>query len=655
MSRENLLWKIEKQIYYPSITEVAPSPDGRWVVYAVKEPLMTDERSEFLTHLYLASADGDEHFQLTFGEYSDRGAQWSPDGRYIAFLSTRNKEKANIYIMRVNGGEAWALTCYEKTNVAALKWSPDGKQIAFTMTEPPSEEKEKAQKAKNDPKLWGEDFDFQHLFVVPFVEGPRTPPEARQITSGRFHVVNFDWLPDSRTLAFTHRPTPVADDWPQTRLSLIAVDGDDAKPRELAVVADYEAKPVVSPDGHWIACGTSDRPARWAFANRIVLYPVDGGEPRPLAYTPDSQSGMIGWSEDGQEVYAWESSGVTSQIWALPITGESGRPITADERLKTLPAVNRRGQIAFVGQDFPEPNAVYLLDPKAGEVRSVAQPAMPEEWPDAPLPKVEVIRWKAPDGLEIEGILVYPLDYTPGQRYPLILEVHGGPAGVFSRSFIASPDRYANAAALAERGFAVLRPNPRGSSGYGKEFRFANHADWGGGDYADLMAGVDTLIEQGLVDPDRLGVLGWSYGGFMTSWIIGHTDRFKAACVGAGVTDLISMTGTSDIPGFLPDYFDHEFWEDLQPYLDHSPIFYVQNVSTPTLIQHGDADERVPISQGHELYNALKRRGVPVKMVIYPRQEHGFSEPRLSIDVKRRAVEWLERWILGQEEAHDRD
>ncbi len=647
-------WMAEKQVHYPLITEVMPSPDGRRVVYAVREPLMTDEKSEFLTHLYLASADGGDPLQLTFGEYSNRGAQWSPDGRYIAFLSTRDG-KSNVYVMRADGGEAWALTRYEKTDVSALKWSPDGKQIAFTMVEPPSEEEEKAQKAKDDPRLWDEDFDFQHLYVVPFVEGPRSLPEARQITRGRFHVVDFDWLPDGRTLAFTHRPTPVAEDWPETRLSLIAADEDDATPRELALIADWQAKPAVSPDGRWIACATSDRPIRWAFVGRIVLYPVDGGEPRPLAYTPDGQSSLIGWSEDGQEVYAWESSGVTSQIWALPVTGEPGRPITDDERLKTLPATNRRGQIAFVGQDFHEPNAVYLLDPAAGETSCIARPAMPEDWPDAPLPRAEVIRWKAPDGLEIEGILIYPLDYEPGRRYPLILEIHGGPAGVFSRGFIASPERYANAAALAERGFAVLRPNPRGSSGYGKEFRLANHADWGGGDYADLMAGVDHLIEQRIADPDRLGVLGWSYGGYMTSWIIGHTDRFKAACVGAGVTNLIAMNGTSDIPSFLPDYFDYEFWDNLQPYLDHSPIFHVKGVSTPTLIQHGEVDKRVPVGQGHELYNALKRQGVPVKMVIYPRQEHGITEPRLSIDVKRRATEWLERWVVGREEEHERD
>ena len=223
---------------------------------------------------------------------------------------------------------------------------------------------------------------------------------------------------------------------------------------------------------------------------------------------------------------------------------------------------------------------------------------------------------------------------------PLVVIVHGGPTGVFTQSFIGSRGAYP-IAAFAEAGLAVLRVNPRGSSGYGKDFRYANYDDWGFGDYNDIMSGVDHVIAMGVADADRLGIMGWSYGGYMTSWVITQTDRFKAASVGAGVTNLMSFTGTADIPGFIPDYFQDEFWDDLEPYRKHSAMFNVAGVTTPTLIQHGENDARVPVSQGYELYNALKRQGVETQMVVYPRQPHGIREPRLQLDAMKRNLEWF--------------
>jgi dipeptidyl aminopeptidase/acylaminoacyl peptidase len=200
-------------------------------------------------------------------------------------------------------------------------------------------------------------------------------------------------------------------------------------------------------------------------------------------------------------------------------------------------------------------------------------------------------------------------------------------------------------AAFAQRGYVVLMPNPRGSSGYGRKFRFANYDDWGGGDYRDIMAGVDYLVAEGIADPERMAVMGWSYGGYMASWIIGQTDRFKAAAAGAAVTNLWSFTGTADIPGFLPDYFSGEPWDGFEPYRKHSPMSFVGNAKTPTLILHGEADERVPITQSYELYSALKRRGVATRMVAYPRQPHGPAEPKFVIDIAQRHLDWLEKYL----------
>jgi dipeptidyl aminopeptidase/acylaminoacyl peptidase len=257
-----------------------------------------------------------------------------------------------------------------------------------------------------------------------------------------------------------------------------------------------------------------------------------------------------------------------------------------------------------------------------------------------------VIKWKSTDGLDVEGLLTYPANYESGKRSPLLLVVHGGPAGVFAQSFIGNRGAYP-VAAFAARGYAVLRVNPRGSSGYGVKFRRGNLKDWGGGDYNDLMSGVDYVIKMGLADPERLGVMGWSYGGFMTSWIITHSKRFKVASVGAGVTNLMSFNGTADIPSFVPDYFGAEFWDDPDTYRAHSAMFNVKGVATPTLIQHGEADDRVPISQGYELYNALKRQNVPVRMIVLPRQPHGPNEPRMILKVMQTNLEWFEKYLGG--------
>jgi dipeptidyl aminopeptidase/acylaminoacyl peptidase len=266
-----------------------------------------------------------------------------------------------------------------------------------------------------------------------------------------------------------------------------------------------------------------------------------------------------------------------------------------------------------------------------------------------PVGKTEVVTWKSKDGQQIEGLLTYPVGYQTGQRVPLLLNVHGGPAGVFVQSFVGGRGVYP-LATFSSRGYAILRPNPRGSSGYGTEFRRANLKDWGFGDYQDLMTGVDRVIEMGVADPDRLGVMGWSYGGFMTSWIVTQTSRFKAASAGAPVTNLMSFNGTADIPSFIPDYFGGQFWEAMDLYQKHSPIFNVKNVTTPTMIQHGEADVRVPISQGYEFYNALKFKGVPTRMIVLPRQPHGPNEPKMQLATMKANLEWFEKYLGSKPE-----
>ncbi len=645
-------WPVSLQIQVPLITEVALSPEGSRIAFTMREPLLTEEKSAFITHLYLVNVAGGDPIRLTFGDYSNSGAQWSPDGQYIAFLSNRNGEKNNIYVMRLDGGEAWALTAYEKTSITSLRWSPAGDHIAFLMPEPPTDEKEKANKAGNDPLLWDVEFEYQHLYTVPFTIGPRPLPDVQQVTAGRFHVLACAWLPDGRELVFTHRPTPFDETWTDSRLARCPAFPQEPQDldaiTDVADLADWQAMPMVSPDGQWMASPAGETPLTWAFANRICLFPANGqGEMIPLAHTPDRDCLLVGWSGDSRRVFVTEFRGLNRHVLSIPVDGSPATALTHSPATRTLANANRRGQLAYITENFDLPPTITFLD-QAGEntEKKIYTVPLPAGWPDTPLPRIEVIHWAAPDGQDIDGYLVYPLHYEPGRRYPLILEVHGGPQGVYSRYFPGTSVRYMDVLGLAERGFFILRGNPRGSTGYGSEFRHANRRDWGGGDYQDLMSGVDALIDRGLVDPERMGVMGWSYGGYMTSWIITQTGRFKAACVGAGVTNLMSFNGTADIPGFVPDYFGADHWEDPDIYHAHSAMFQVQGVTTPTLIQHGAEDIRVPLSQGKELYNALKRQGVPVEMVIYPRQPHTVTEPRLLEHMKNKATEWLVRWVL---------
>ena len=319
--------------------------------------------------------------------------------------------------------------------------------------------------------------------------------------------------------------------------------------------------------------------------------------------------------------------------------------LTPADLMVEAPALNAsRTHFGFTSQSAELPVEAFA---STVDTFSAVQVSRVQNLPKVNIGKTEVVEWKAPDGKSIEGLLTYPSGYQPGNRVPLLVIVHGGPAGVFLRTFIGNASPYL-VAAFASRGYALLRCNVRGSSGYGRDFRYANRSDWGGGDYRDIMSGVDHLINKGVADADRLGIMGWSYGGYMTSWTITQTSRFKAASVGAGVTNLMSFQGTADIPGFLPDYFGGEFWEDgvSDVYRSHSAMGHIANAKTPALIQHGEADVRVPISQGYQLYNALKRRGVPVKMVTYPRQPHGIREPRLIQDLGERNIAWMAEWVL---------
>ncbi|MCA1577320.1 MAG: S9 family peptidase [Acidobacteria bacterium] len=633
-------WTPEMQLKLKAVGQPRVSPDGSRVLYTVNEAVMAADKSEFVTQIWIATVATKQSTQLTFGEKSSTNPKWSPDGKWIAFLSNRKDNRNNLYRLSMEGGEAEPLTDL-KSGVSNFEWSPDGRHIAYTMSDPKTEDEEKNDKGKNDFRWVDENLKMARLYVVPVQKDANGKREPRKLTTGNYHVGQFDWAPDSSRIAFSHSKSPVANDWPTADASIVEVASGNVS--VLANSPGAEDSPFYSPDGKSIAVVVSDNPPRWAQSGTIQIFPATGGQPKSLMASYDGQPGIAGWSADSKRIYFTEAKGTGTQLYALDVAANR------IEEIKTTPAVlggmnlNRGGTtFGFTRQTSDTPADAYIASVNEFTPVQITRVNAGSNIP--PVGRTEVIRWKSKDGKEIEGLLTYPVGYQAGQRVPLILNIHGGPAGVFVQTFLGGRGSYP-LATFASRGYAILRPNPRGSSGYGVEFRRANTKDWGVGDYQDLMTGVDRVIEMGVADPERLGVMGWSYGGFMTSWIVTQTNRFKAASAGAPVTNLMSFNGTADIPAFVPDYFGGQFWELLDVYQKHSPIFNVKNVTTPTMIQHGEADVRVPISQGYEFYNALKVKGVPTRMLVLPRQPHGPNEPKMQLAAMNANLEWFEKHI----------
>ena len=635
-------WTPDLILKVKRVGPVVPSPDGTRVSFVVAEAVTEGEKSEFNSQIHVANADGTGAFQLTRGEKSATSPQWSPDGQWVGFLTKRGGDKTNVFRIRVAGGEAEQIT-NEKGAVGAFDWSPDGKTIAFVMEDPKSEDEEKADKEKRDPRVVDQDLKLARLYVIPVDKNDDGKRPSKKLTSGEMNVTGMDWSPDSASIAFSHSRTPKVFD--QNDISIVSVSGGD--PKALASTKADEGSPIFSRDGRSIAYVTTDDPPTWAFTGWVRIVSAGGGTPKELAKTFDEQPDLLGWSPDGRALYVAETHGTINRVSALPVDGGAPSFVSGTDVNIGGPVLNRKGTaIGFAhswSDKAPEP---YVATVQPFAAKQIAKVQTLPAAADAPLGRTEALKWKATDGMEIEGLLTYPTNYEKGRKVPLLVIVHGGPTGVFTQSFVGMPGAYP-IPVFSQRGYAVLRCNVRGSSGYGRKFRYANYQDWGGGDYRDILAGVDHVIGLGVADPDRLGIMGWSYGGYMTSWVITQTKRFKAASVGAGVTNLMSFTGTADIPGFIPDYFGGEHWDAFDKWRARSAMFNIKGVTTPTLIQHGEQDARVPISQGYELYNALIRQNVATKMVVYPRQPHGIQEPKLIRDAMERNLEWFDRWIKG--------
>ncbi len=629
-------WTPELQMKVKNVGDVTPSPDGKWVAWTQTVPVMDGEKSEMLTHVFLGKPDGSARFQLTRGDKSAANPSFSPDGQFVYFSSAR--EKGNqVYRIPVDGGEAEAVTSFNGS-LGTYELSPNGKWIAFSGRENDPED-ERVKREKRDFVVVDENPRNAALWIAATGTDAAGKRALRKVAAGAYNVGTFAWSPDSRKLAFDARPTPSANDG--RHADIWEADVETGQAVAIANTKLTESQPRYSPDGRFLAFVRGTGGA--INGAGITVFNRRDGAARDLAKTADESPQLVDWTPDSKAILYAEGRGTRRALAAMPIDGPAQTVFLPAKgtfgALKLEPAT---GAFGITLQASEEPVEAYVMNLASRTPVRVSAANTDLKLP--PLGKTEILKWKSKDGRDVEGLVTYPVNYENGKRYPLILNIHGGPAGNFGESFTGASGLYP-IATFAQNGWVTLRPNPRGSTGYGLPFRAANKNDWGGGDFQDIMSGVDTLIGQGVVDGDKMAVMGWSYGGFMTNWVITQTPRFKAAVSGAGISSLISMWGTNDIPATLDDYFEGAWYDQPERYLRMSPMRYVDKVTTPTMILHGGEDIRVPLSQGQEMFNAIKRKGIPARMVVYPRTPHGPREPKFLLDIMQRHVEWVEQHV----------
>ena len=609
-----------------NISDLQFSPDGTRLAFVVMEPAKGEQR---VRHIWIYDKVSGVVRQFTFSAKSESNPRWSPDGKELAFLSNRDGDQ-QIYRMRADGGEAVAIT-KGKRPVKDFEWSPDGKQIAFLAPDAKTENEEKKEKDKDDARVADREDKQARLWIVNLASS-----EVHALTLPNWRVTSLTWVPSGDRIIVSATDTPSVDR-ETNRIFEVSLPGERTK--QLAAPHGPFDELRISPDGKFLAyrgCRV-DGPE----PHDLFLQPLTGGASQNLTGASiDRYIAQFRWRSDGGLVAA-AADGFRSKFMAF----DRGRMQEDLPSLASNPgqfAVSAAGEIAFAGQSGTEPQEIWIWDQKTAP-KQISRLNMALQ--GYGLSKPEYFKYKSFDGLEIEAELLKPPSYLGGVKLPLIALIHGGPTGRWSDAV----ETWGQL--LVVRGYAVFYPNVRGSIGYGHKFIEANRGDWGGGDFKDVMAGVDELIARGVADPERLGIGGWSYGGYMAEWAITQTTRFKAAVSGAGMANLISEYGTEEHPA-SDEWFFSVPYEKPEGFLNSSPFLYVKNAKTPTLILQGEADTVDPLGQSQELYRGLKRYGVETELVVYPREPHGFHEEKHLLDRLNRILAWYDKYLKTTATSH---
>ncbi|MBL8292065.1 MAG: S9 family peptidase [Bryobacterales bacterium] len=619
----------------------AISPDGRYVAYsAARNDFKQDA---IVRHIWLADTQTGAALQLTRGDKSCGSPQWSPDGKWLAFTSDRTGGKAQIFLISPAGGEALAITKAE-AGVRAYDWSPDGKTIAFTAAEPEPKALKDRKEYLSNFEVVRRDYQHAHLWTVDVAQATREPQAGRQRTRGvAFTVDSIAWSPDSTRIAFAATANPDLTQRDTSDIYVLTLADDAVKKVVSEPGGDWS--PKWSPDGARIAFASSmGRIDSAAYNIRIAVVPAEGGPRRSLTDAFDESPDIVEWTRDGLYFSALQK--MSSHLFRLdPETGRIDHRITQPAALLangfSLTADAR--QVAFTAASATALTEVFVAGTRDFAPRQLTSAsAAVKDWE---LGRPEPISWKSRDGAVIEGVLIKPANFDPAKKHPLLCVIHGGPTGIDFPTLLGS-GLYPWDAWTA-RGALVLRVNYRGSAGYGEAFRRLNIRNLGVGDAWDVLSGVDHLVKLGWADPARLGCMGWSQGGYISAFLTTTSDRFQAISVGAGISNWATYYYNTDITHFTRRYLGADPAADPEIYRKTSPMSFIKNAKTPTLIQHGDGDRRVPIANGYELRQGLEDQGVKVEMVVYKGMPHGPTTPKLRRAIMQHNLAWFNHYIWG--------
>lgn len=637
---------LQQSLSSQSVSNPAMSPDGKYVAYLVTQADW--DANEFVSQIWIAVTATGDRYQLTAGKKSSTSPRWSADSQRLAFISDRDG-KRQVYVISPTGGEAVQVTT-EENGVNDAAWKPASDlEIAYTATGPDSKTMKDRKEKYGDFQLIDGDYRMAHLWLLTLPKTLPTDtkklPKPQALTSGEHYTVgSFSWSPDGSRIAFSASRDP--DLGSQDTEQLYVVDVADQKVKELLETGGPNGDPQWSPDGKEIAYVTSNGEKFFYFTNRyIAKISADGGSPTLLTKDFDEDANLIDWGPDG--IYFDARQKTNAQVYRVDPESRAIQRITGPDAYDALAASFSKDHktMAAVG-GAPNEFANVMVSPVANFAPKCLTD-VESQWKDFKLGTREVVQWKSKDDATIEGVLIKPADYDPSRKYPLMVVIHGGPTGVDIPLLAA--DRYYPMERFLAKGALILRPNYRGSAGYGSKFRALNVRNLGIGDYEDVISGVDSLIAKGLVDKDRVASMGWSEGGYISAFATTYSDRFKAISVGAGISDWTTYYVNTDIHPFTRQYLKATPWEDPEIYKKTSPITYVNRAKTPTLIQQGDQDKRVPTPNSYELYQALKDRNVPVKLIFYKGFGHPINKPKEQLAVMQHNYDWFSQYIWDEQ------